>query len=193
MRFFYAYICIIIGLHGISSCAQKSGIDYNDMESLSINGHPNAVIEIPAGTNLKMEYNKKTHRFLPDKRKGKDRKIAFLPYPGNYGFIPSTYSDPNKGGDGDALDILVISESVPTGTVMEAVPLAVLKLLDNGEQDYKIIAIPADIDKRVIDVTTFNELKTELPSAMKIIEDWFLNYDQEETASIEGWGDEKNA
>jgi len=68
-----------------------------------------AVIEIPSGTNRKIEYNPNTERFEIDVKNGKERVIDFLPYPGNYGFIPSTMMDENRGGDGDALDILVIA------------------------------------------------------------------------------------
>ena len=78
----------------------------------------NVVVEIPAGTNHKIEYDKENKEFVVDQKNGKDRIIDFLPYPGNYGFIPSTYMDPAIGGDGDALDVLVIGESVPTGTVI---------------------------------------------------------------------------
>ena len=48
-----------------------------------------------------------------------DRIVNFLPYPANYGFIPSTFMDKKKGGDGDALDILLISEHMVTGTVVD--------------------------------------------------------------------------
>ena len=76
------------------------------------------VVEIPAGTNHKIEYDPSTDSFENDKKDGKDRVISFLPYPGNYGFIPSTLMNKDRGGDGDALDILVIGESEPTGTVL---------------------------------------------------------------------------
>ena len=111
----------------------------------------------------------------------------------NYGFIPATFSDPKKGGDGDALDILVLSESVGTGTVLEIIPIAMLKLIDNGEIDYKIIAIPADESKQIVKANSFVEFSKNYPIIKEIIELWFLNYNKDDIAKVEGWEDEKRA
>lgn len=176
-----------------ASCENSGQQDYLNLPRYSDNGYLNAVIEIPAGTNHKIEFNKKSLRFEVDKRDNKERVINFLPYPGNYGYVPSTLSDTNEGGDGDAIDVLVLSESVPTGTILEVVPVGVLKLIDNEEKDYKIIAVPANLEQRTLNVTNFEELETKYPNAMKIIETWFLNYDKQEPAYIQGWGDEIEA
>lgn len=173
------------------SCNKK--IDYYSVSLLSNNGNYNAVIEISAGTNKKYEYNKKTKDFEIDKKNGKDRIIQFLPYIGNYGFIPSTFSDPKIGGDGDALDVLVISERIATGTIIEITPIAVLKLIDDGEIDYKIIAIPFKKQQQIIKVNSFEEFSEKFPGIKQIIELWFLNYNKDDIAKIEGWEDEKRA
>src|SRR5690606_18639853 len=117
-------------------------IDYDQLPLLSENGYYQAVIEIPSGTNKKYEYNVTTKTFEIDQKNGRDRIINFLSYPGNYGFIPSTLSDKTKGGDGDALDVLLLSEAHQIGDVVEIIPITMLKLLDQGEEDYKIIAVP---------------------------------------------------
>lgn len=80
------------------------------------------VIEIPAGTNKKNEFNKEKKTFEVDQKHGKDRVVEFLPYNGNYAFFTSTYSNIKLGGDGDALDVLVMSESVSTRAVIEFIP-----------------------------------------------------------------------
>ncbi|MEL6944743.1 MAG: inorganic diphosphatase, partial [Bacteroidota bacterium] len=126
------------------------------------------VIEIPAGTNEKIEYNKERKSFEVDSIDGHARIINFLPYPGNYGFIPSTYMNPDEGGDGDALDVLVISNSVPTGTVMNVLPIASLQLRDNEEIDTKIIAVPADSTARTLQANNFTEFLIEYNMAKKI-------------------------
>ena len=172
----------------VISC--KKSVDYYKTPLLSINSKLNAVIEIPAGTDKKVEYNKTTKSFEIDKTDGQDRIINFLPYLANYGFVPSTCSDPKKGGDGDPLDVLVLSESVPTGTIMEIEPIAMLKLLDNGELDYKVIAIPYDINKRILDVKNLEELTIRFPEVKMMIELWFLNYNKEDEAIIDGWANE---
>tara|TARA_R100000306_G_scaffold5939_9_gene8410 strand:- start:31164 stop:31784 length:621 start_codon:yes stop_codon:yes gene_type:complete len=164
-----------------------------DVPTFSTNNAINVVIEIPAGTNAKVEYNKELKKLKVDQQDGKDRIIEYLPYPGNYGFIPSTYSDPSKGGDGDPLDALVISSSLLSGSVVEATPIGVLKLMDNGEKDYKVICIPSEKKLQTISANTFIEFSEKYPDALKIIELWFSNYDTTDTVTIEGWGDEKEA
>lgn len=173
------------------SCNKK--VDYYQIPSFTPKNTVNAVIEIPAGTNKKYEYNTITKTFEIDKTKGKDRVIQYLPYLGNYGFIPSTYSNPKKGGDGDPIDVLVLSENVAKGLVVDVTPIAVLKLLDDGELDFKIIAIPADTTKQIIKTTTYDEFSKLFPEVQQMIGLWFLNYNKDDVAIIEGWGDEKDA
>lgn len=124
---------------------------------------------------------------------GVERCINFLPYPGNYGFIPSTLSKTDNGGDGDALDILVISETEPTGNVIETIPIVILKLIDNGETCYKVIAVSKEANQRIINVTSYTGLLSQYPKVIKIITLWFLNYNPNDSSSIERWGDEKEA
>lgn len=184
-------ITLIFVAFCLLSCEKK--VDYYHLPLYSTNNILNVVIEIPAGTNKKFEYNKITNTFEVDQKNGKDRVVQYLPYLGNYGYFPSTYSDPNKGGDGDALDVLVLSESVSTGTVLEVMPIAVLKLVDDGELDYKIIAIPVDETKQIIKAGTYTELSQNYPEVQQMIEFWFLNYNKDDEAKIEGWGNEKEA
>ena len=153
----------------------------------------NVVIEIPAGTNTKIEYDVKAGAFKPDQVDDKDRVVAFLPYPGNYGFIPSTMMDTDKGGDGDALDILVIGESRPTGSVLKAKPIGTLILKDGGELDTKIIAIPVDESERTLKADNFLTLMLDHDPAKRIIEDWFLNYKGKGQMELIRWEDENYA
>ena len=79
------------------------------------------LLEIPAGTTDKRQYDQATGTFPIDERNGEPRRIEFLPYPANYGFIPGTRMDKAQGGDGDAVDVFVLCTAVPSGTVMEVV------------------------------------------------------------------------
>jgi inorganic pyrophosphatase len=93
-----------------------------------------AVIEIPRGSRNKYELDKKTGQFRLD-------RVLFsaVHYPGDYGLIPRTLHE-----DGDPLDILVsINEPTFPGCQIDCRPLGVLKLLDRGEPDDKIIAVPS--------------------------------------------------
>ena len=167
--------------------------DYDNIPTYSANKAVQAVIEIPAGTNHKMEYDKTAKKFVIDQRNGKDRVLNFLPYVGNYGFVPSTLMDESKGGDGDALDILVLSETLSTKTVIEVIPIAMLKLKDDGELDTKLIAVPFDANKRIIQATTYNEFSNKYAAAKELIAKWFLNYDQQDETEMLGWGNELEA
>lgn len=151
------------------------------------------VVEIPAGTNHKVEYDKINKDFAVDQLNGKDRIIDFLPYPGNYGFIPSTFMDPEQGGDGDALDVLVIAESMPTGTLVECIPVAVLLLEDRGEIDSKIIAVPLDPALRVMKADDFQSFFLNYDAARYIIEQWFLHYKGFGVMKIKRWEDDNYA
>ena len=171
---------------GILSCSKAN--DIYTLPAFTENGVLQAVIEIPAGTNAKIEYNPETAQFEVDQRNGEDRIIDFLSYPGNYGFIPST-----KGDDDDALDVLVISEHLPTASVIEVIPIGIFKLIDNGEFDYKVIAVPYEEKQQIIKATSYQQLATSYPEIKRIIESWFLSYDADDLAISQGWGDEQEA
>ena len=183
------YLCGLLLLVG--SC-RTDRVQYQHIDALTENG-VNAVIEIPAGTNHKAEYNYESNAFEVEVRNGKERVVDFLPYPGNYGFIPSTHMDPERGGDGDALDILVIAESVPPGTVMEVKPIATLQLLDGGEIDTKLIGVPVDSSLQVIDAMDFLTFTLEYNAAQQIIQNWFLSYKGLGKMELIGWRDDRHA
>lgn len=93
------------------------------------------VIEIPKGSILKVEYNRKKGTFELDRV-----EPEIFAKPSNYGFIPGTLDE-----DGDELDTLLVSpEPVPMGVVVHATILGVLNFEDDGEKDHKIICVPSD-------------------------------------------------
>ena len=180
------FISILFLFIILISCESKNVETY---PLKSEDGFFHAVIEIPAGTNAKYEFNSETLMYEIDRRDGENRIIQYLPYFGNYGFIPSTLSAETKGGDGDPLDIFVLSEAIPQGSFLPVIPIGTVQLIDNGELDYKIIAVPADQQLNILKIKTLNELKSKHPSILQIIEVWLTNYDSDEL-EIEGWLDE---
>jgi inorganic pyrophosphatase len=136
----------------------------------------NAVVEIPAGENLKTEYNPETNTFGVELIDGQQRSVNFLPYPGNYGFIPSTLMDTLRGGDGDALDVLIIGKRMESGQVVKCIPIGVIKLMDHGAADDKILAIPADPALRISDCETLPCFRAENQGLIEIVELWFRMY-----------------
>ena len=167
--------------------------NYYKIPTYANNNTVNAIIEIPAGTNHKIEYKPYVNKFINDTENEEERIIDFLPYPANYGFIPSTMMDTARGGDGDALDIIVIGEYLEMKSIIEVIPIAVLQLSDRGETDDKIVAVPADNDLQIISATTFNELKQNYPKILEILKTWFTSYKGVGKMKFNGWLDEKSA
>ena len=111
-----------------------------------------AVIEVPKGSRNKYEYDKEREAFMLD-------RVLYSPvvYPADYGFIPkSTYDD------GDPMDILVLMEQ-PTfpGCLIEARPIGIMGMIDGGDKDYKILAVPED-DPRFSDVQDISDVPSHL-------------------------------
>jgi inorganic pyrophosphatase len=164
-------------------------MNHLQLPSFSANGHLQAVIEIPAGTNTKYEYNKQELRFEPDVRNGVVRRVDFMSYPVNYGFVPSTKMDKAREGDGDPLDALVLAEHLPTGTVIEILPIGLLRLKDLGELDHKVLAIPVDPALRIIQATDWPSFQQRYSAIRHILEMFFMYYDGLGTMTVMDWGD----
>lgn len=167
----------------------KKFVNYEKYPAMTEDGFYNAVIEIPAGTNVKNEYDYEQKKIVADQRDGKDRIVNFLPYPGNYGYIPGTVMDKARGGDGDAVDVLVLAQHVPVGTVMKVRPVATLLLFDENEADTKIIAVPADSTLQIMQIPDFETFMVDYDAARRMIEDWFMNYDGYGINRLGGWKD----
>lgn len=91
-----------------------------------------AVIEITKGCKNKYELDKETGLLRLD-------RVLYTAthYPANYGFIPRTLA-----GDNDPLDVLVLcQENILSLTEVECYPIGVLTMIDNEEEDEKIIAV----------------------------------------------------
>lgn len=107
-----------------------------------------AVIEIPKGSNCKYELDKETGLLRLD-------RVLYTSthYPANYGFIPHTYAD-----DGDPLDVLVLCDvSIQPLTLVRVYPIGVMRMIDGGALDDKIIAIPFS-DPTYNHITSVDEL-----------------------------------
>jgi inorganic pyrophosphatase len=184
---------VIVCLFITNDLAAQSIINYGSLASFSENGYLQVVVEIPAGTNKKLEYDYVTNTFPADIKDGQERIINFLPYPGNYGFISSTMMDRARGGDGDAVDVLVLSQHSPTGTILEVIPIALVNLMDNGEIDSKIIAVPINASQQVISATSYSQLHSKYPNVQRVIELWFTSYKGPGIMELGDWGDERRA
>lgn len=192
LLYLFSFFMLLNLAFEISSNELKHTI-YGDIDTYSASNNLNMVIEIPAGTNKKIEYDYPSNTFKIDLIDNKERVIDFLPYPGNYGYVPSTNMNVDQGGDGDALDIILISQSIGTGTIIEVIPIGIILLSDSGENDSKIIAIPANKDLRVINADNYINFSNDYPAIKDIIKLFFLNYKKNNPVKFISWGDEKKA
>ena len=145
----------------------------------------NVIIEIPKGSHNKYEFNKDKGFFKLD-------RVLYSPvhYPGDYGFIPQTLAD-----DEDPLDILVIGDDpLFTGCLLEARPIGLLKMVDNGENDRKVLAVQK-ANPRFKTITTLESLKNLNPHILDEIADFFEVYKKLEGKKtiIKGWNNELEA
>ncbi|MCH6200260.1 inorganic diphosphatase [Aquiflexum sp. LQ15W] len=134
----------------------------------------NVVVEIPTGTLEKWEVNKENgHLELPE-IDGIRRVVDYLGYPGNYGMIPQSLQDPAKGGDGDPLDILILGPPLTRGSLVECRVIGIIRMLDNGELDDKLIGLPAK--GYLENIRTMKNLEDDYPGMIEILTIWFENY-----------------
>jgi len=145
----------------------------------------NIVVEIPAGSNQKWEVNKQTG-FLEWERINDDslRVVRYLPYPANYGMIPRTWLSEAEGGDNDPLDVFLLGERVERGSIIPARIIGIIRLLDRGEQDDKLIAVPAD--DWHYDIYTLEQLNAQFSGIADILVNWLINYKGEGVVEVQG-------
>lgn len=134
------------------------------------------VVEIPAGTNAKWEVRKEDGALAWEFEDGEPRVVEYLPYPANYGMIPRTLLAKDEGGDGDPLDVIVLGPAVPRGSVVSAWPIGILRVLDRGEVDDKVIAVVGDGPLDWHKAIGLDDVRTNYPGVLEILEIWFSSY-----------------
>ena len=147
-------------------------------------GVVNVVVEIPQGSNHKIEWNRDLAVMQLDRV-----EPAIFAKPTNYGFIPQTLDE-----DGDELDALIVTDQpLATGVVLEAKVIGVLEFVDDDEVDDKVIVVPAD-DRNA--GNAINSLEDVPPQLLKQIEHHFNHYkDLKKPGStvVKGFGDAARA
>lgn len=152
------------------------------------------VVETPAGTNRVLHYDATANDFVPEQRAGVDRLVGFLPYPANAGFVPSTHLPASpQHPTGRPLPALVLAESLPTGTVLEVLPIGLLTLDRAGELEPVVLTVPARPSQRVLPVTNWREMRQQYPAAQEILRLWLLRSAEHGEVRIVGWRDEQAA
>ncbi len=125
----------------------------------------NVIIEINKGSKNKYEIDKETGLIALDRAMHSSQD-----YPFDYGFVPQTLWD-----DGDALDVVLLTTyPLFPGVLVRARPVAIMSMIDGGEADDKVIAVPTD-DPRFSDITDLTDLNKH---TIKEIQHFFETYKQ---------------
>jgi len=132
----------------------------------------NVIIEIEKGSKNKYEIDKDTGLIILDRV-----MYTAQSYPFDYGFIPNTL-----WYDGDPLDVVLLtSYSIHPGVLVEARPIAYLNMIDNGESDAKVIAVPAH-DPRFNNIHDIGDIN---PHTLDEINHFFETYKILEKKKVE--------
>ncbi|XP_028258186.1 inorganic pyrophosphatase 2, mitochondrial [Parambassis ranga] len=149
----------------------------------------NMVVEVPRWSNAKMEIATKEplNPIKQDVKKGKLRYVAnIFPHKGyiwNYGALPQTWEDPNHKdketqccGDNDPIDVCDIGTQVcAPGQVIQVKVLGILAMIDEGEMDWKVIAINAK-DPDAKNLNSIEDVRKSRPGHLEATVDWFRKY-----------------
>jgi len=136
----------------------------------------NVIIEINKGSKNKYEIDKETGLIALDRV-----MHSAQDYPFDYGFVPQTLWD-----DDDALDVLLLTtHPLQPGILVRVRPIAIMKMIDGGDSDDKVIAVPTD-DPRWENAKDLADIN---PHTLKEIEHFFATYKkvQNKEVSVEGF------
>ncbi|KNC76879.1 inorganic pyrophosphatase, variant [Sphaeroforma arctica JP610] len=162
---------------------------WHDIPLKSAGGNFNMICEIPRYTNAKMEIATK-ETLGPIKQDVKKGNIRFVvnPFPHhgyiwNYGAFPQTWEDDEHvdprteaKGDNDPLDVCEIGQQIATrGEVYEVKILGLLAMIDDGETDWKIMAIRTS-DPLASKLNDIGDIEKEMPGFLDATRDWFKVY-----------------
>jgi inorganic pyrophosphatase len=132
----------------------------------------NALVEIPMGSSVKYELDKKTGLLRLDRV-----LYSAVFYPANYGFIPQTFAE-----DDDPLDVLVLcQEPLLPLTLVSARAIGLMTMVDSGKRDHKILAVAINDPE----FNVFREASELPPHRLAMLRRFFQDYKQLEGKSVE--------
>ncbi|KAK5975314.1 Inorganic pyrophosphatase, partial [Trichostrongylus colubriformis] len=149
----------------------------------------NMIVEIPRWTNAKMEMatTEPLNPIKQDLKKGLPRFVHnIFPHKGyiwNYGALPQTWENPNHmdpdtgaKGDNDPIDVIEIGSKVQRrGAVVKVKIVGTLALIDEGETDWKLVAIDIE-DSIAPQINNIGDVEKHFPGLLKATHEWFRIY-----------------
>jgi len=161
------------------ACQDKKSFD--DLQTYSRDGKPHFIVMNPAGSVEKFQYDNESNGFKVKTTDGINESVDFLPFPANFGFIPSTHAD---GEDkGELLYGFLIASQLSIQTMVDIKPLGAVSVMTGGNQMQFVFCIPDEKSLR-IDSEDVGEMHDDMKT---LFEMWLTNaYDVD---SISGWHD----
>ena len=142
-----------------------------------------AVVECLKGERNKYEYDKNVPGVVLDRVLHSN-----VHYPSDYGFIPRSYYD-----DEDPFDVLVLVEDRTfPGCIIEARPVALMKMDDDGEQDDKVIAVPSE-DPRYDHIEDLEDITQQQLDEIDEFFETYKNLEAGKEVETQGWEDREAA
>ncbi|MEZ4194826.1 MAG: inorganic diphosphatase [Candidatus Paceibacterota bacterium] len=143
----------------------------------------NVIVEIPKFSKNKYEIDKETGIIALDRV-----MHSAQDYPFDYGFVPQTLFD-----DGDALDVvLVTTYPLAPGILVKARPVAVMEMIDGGDLDSKVVAVPVD-DPRFDDIKDITDLNKHFIKEMTHFFETYKKIQTDEKIEVGKWHGAKEA
>ena len=131
----------------------------------------NVIVEINKGSKNKYEIDKETGLIALDRV-----MYTSQDYPYDYGFVPQTLWD-----DGDPLDVIILTTTpLFPGLLVKVRPVAMMDMVDDGESDVKIIAVPVK-DPRWDDVKDLVDVNKH---TIKEMEHFYKTYKELQNKSV---------
>jgi len=138
----------------------------------------NVLIEIPKDTNVKYEFDKDMEVMVVDRF-----AKTTMNYPLNYGFVPATLS-----GDGDPVDVLVLSEKgIMPGVVIAVKPIGMLEMEDESGVDAKVLGVPAVTGDMYSNLNDITEVSDDIKNQIKHFFEHYKDLDKGKWVKLKDW------
>ncbi len=151
-------------------------LDAGDIDA----GVVNVVVEIPAGSHNKIEWDRHVGALKLDRVEAR-----LFTKPTNYGFIPQTLDE-----DGDELDALIVTDDpLPSGIFLQARVIGVMEFVDDGEVDDKVVVVPADDRNNGDAIKSLEDLPTRLIEQIEFHFNHYKALQKPGSTRVKSWGD----
>lgn len=153
-------------------------------------GQMMAVIETSAGSHHLTKYNTINHQFEKVSKDSKPIVNDYLSVPFNLGFIPSTTQELSRGGNGDPVQVIVLSGKIPSEMYTPIEAIGLITIIEKGTKRKIVIAKSLDEDYSSIKADDISLLPK---GVLEIISNWLCNHKGNNSYQLDSWGIQRDA